>query len=71
MDAQSCPRCGGRQREAGRLQGQHRVGFRPDRRRLFTLRPRVRLSAAMCRACGHVELTGDREQLRGMLREGS
>ncbi len=66
MAEQPCARCGSQEAEDGTLRGQHLTRFRPTRIKFW--RSGVRLSARMCRSCGHVELQGDPKKLRELLR---
>lgn len=68
QESKVCRRCGGTRLETGHLRERVATSFQPDKNVPFlSLRTTVPVSAAMCRDCGLVELTGDVDVARQLL----
>lgn len=71
MNDSKCPRCGG-EMAPGQMRGQHRVTFYPKHAPfLSVLFSDVPVSAQMCLDCGFIELWGDPQTARRVLKRDS
>jgi Zn-finger nucleic acid-binding protein len=67
---ESCPRCGSKKMERGRLNAQVGVSFRPARLKFLVLSTgRVPVQADMCMDCGAVALTADPAEVEQLIED--
>lgn len=63
MNRRQCSECKSEQLEPGKMFG----GFYPDNPRFLAINTQVSVKAAMCKACGHIDLSGDVEELNRII----
>ena len=67
---ESCPRCGGKHLERGRLNAQVGITFRPAKLKFLVLSTgRVPVQADMCMDCGAIALTAEPAEVESIIKE--
>lgn len=66
--SQACLRCGGGRLEPGSLTERGRVSFYPRNASFWTFVPYLEVQAFMCLECGHIELFGDFEKVKKIVK---
>ena len=64
-----CSRCGETEFEEGAVQSAGTISFRPKGAKFLTMSPgNVKVSARVCMNCGLIELNGDIQEIKSLIR---
>jgi len=64
-----CLRCGSGNTTLGKIRTTGELGFRPENSKFMSLQDSVAVNSSMCLDCGFVELFGDVEKAKSMIKE--